>query len=207
MRLEADDRRHERFWRQLARWLVADAPDRANLALDQERYAPGDEVTATITTFDTDYQPLDAVQVAGMLSTPDGGRQEVAFQPDLTRPGTFTSTFVPQTQGLYNLVVDVDTESGERLGSPSQQILVRPAQREFYDATLKRPFLQRLATASGGFYYTPVEASTIPEQLRGRRTSTSVYRAEPLWDMPFLFGLLLVLLVGEWTYRRRRGLA
>lgn len=205
MHLDAEDRRHERFWRQLARWLVADAPDRVNLDLAQDRVAPEDEVAATVTIFDPDYAPLDAVELGGFVTDPLGTREEITFQPDLTRPGTFTTTFVPQAQGMYELAVDADGEAG-RIGSAAQRFLVRPARREFYDATLKRPFLERLAATSGGRYYPPTDAAAIPEELRGRRTSTSVYRAEPLWDMPFLFGLLLLLLLGEWTYRRRRGL-
>ncbi|ARA93630.1 hypothetical protein AWN76_010970 [Rhodothermaceae bacterium RA] len=215
MHLDAEDRRHERFWRQLARWLVADAPDRVNLDLAQDRVAPGEEITATVTLFDAAYAPLDTATPVGFVTDPQGRREEVAFQPDLTRPGTFTATFVPQAQGMYEMTVDadgvdadgvdVDGEVG-RMGRAAQRFLVRPSRREFYDATLRRVLLERLATTSGGRYYAPAEAVAIPEELRSRRTSTSVYRAEPLWDLPILFGLLVLMLLGEWAYRRRRGL-
>jgi hypothetical protein len=42
--------------------------------------------------------------------------------------------------------------------------------------------------------------------LRSRRTSTSIYTIDYLWDVPFLFGLVLVLLSAEWIWRRRKGL-
>ena len=91
------------------------------------------------------------------------------------------------------------------MGKP-ESFLVQPSGLEFRDATLKREFLQRLADASGGAYYSLDDAADIPMNLRGRRTSTSIYRAEYLWDMPFLWGLVLLLLSAEWVYRRRKGL-
>ena len=88
------------------------------------------------------------------------------------------------------------------IGQDQRSYLVRHQPMEYYDATLKRDFLEQLATV----YYTPDEASDVSMNLRSRRTSTSVYRAAYLWDMPLLFILSVLLLCGEWLYRRRQGL-
>ncbi len=205
MLLEADDARHERFWRQLARWLVAAAPDRVDLDLGQRRFAPGDEIPMTVNVYDARYLPLGGALVQGLLTDPFGSVREVAFQEELTRAGTFTAPFVPQDEGVYELTVTAQADAGT-VGSQTQTFLVRPSRKEFYDATLKRAFLEGLATANGGFYYAPTEAEAIPVNLRSRRTSTSIFRAEYLWDMPFLFGLVILLLSAEWIYRRRKGL-
>ncbi|HMB92608.1 MAG TPA: glutamine amidotransferase, partial [Rhodothermales bacterium] len=205
MLLDSEDARHERFWRQMARWLVASAPNRVDVDLGQARFAPDEDVPLTVSIYDDSYRPQSGAEVRGLLTDPFGTVSEVTFQEELANEGTYTWPFVPQDEGLYELSVVAETDAGVLTSQP-KSFLVRPSNKEFYDATLKRAFLQNLATTAGGSYYTPAEAGVIPDNLRSRRTSTSIFHAEYLWDMPFLFGLVLLLLSAEWMYRRRKGL-
>lgn len=205
MQLDAEDARHQRFWRQMARWLVTSAPDRVNVDMGERRFAPDDEIPIALHIYDENYKLLDGAEIQGLLTDPFGGIRPVTFQKELTQDGTYSATYVPQDEGLYALQVSAQSETGD-LGTFTQPFLVRPSQREFNDATLKRAFLQNLTAANNGFYYEPEEADNIPENLRGRRTSTSIYHAEYLWDMPLLWGLIILLLSAEWIYRRRKGL-
>lgn len=205
MLLDVEDVRHERFWRQLVRWLVASTPDPVNVDETRKQFAAREEMPLTVTVYDGRYTPLADARVTGTLTDPFGGTREIVFQPSLTEPGQYEASYVPQDEGLYTLAVTAERE-GAVVGEDAGRFLVRPAGREFYDATLKRTLLAELAEVSGGVYYEPDEADRIPENLRGRKTSTSVYRAEMLWDMPFFFFLALGLLSAEWVYRRRKGL-
>ena len=205
MLLDAEDQRHERFWRQLVRWLTASAPGRVRLDTGGDRFAPGDEVGLAVDVYDARYNPSSGADVRGTLTTPDGDVREVGFREELTEAGTYAAPFVPQAEGVYTVEVTADVE-GEAVGEHAQSFLVRPSKEEFYDATLKRPFLEDIAEASGGAYYAPDRAGEIPDRLRSRRTSTSVYHAAYLWDLPLLFGLVLLLLSAEWIWRRRKGL-
>lgn len=205
MQLDAEDTRHERFWRQLVRWMAASAPERVNLDLGQQRFVPGEAMPLSVNLFDKRYIPVERAEVRATVVDPFGSVREITFQPELTEAGTYTATFVPQEEGVYAIDVRAEVD-GQVLGTQTEGFLVRPSNKEFYDATLKRAFLEGLTTANNGFYYTPAAASAIPENLRSRRTSTSIYRAEYLWDMPLLFGLVLLLLSAEWFYRRRKGL-
>jgi uncharacterized membrane protein len=205
MHLEAEDRRHERFWRQLVRWLVASAPAPVDVAIAGRRFAPGDEVPVTVRLYDPDFNPVDDAQVTGFVRDPYGAEQPVVFQSDLAEAGAYMATYVPADIGVYEL--DVEAASGDStLRSRPQSFLVRSSQKEFFDATLKQDALQRLARASDGLYYEPADVAAIPANLRGRRTSASVYHAEYLWDMPALWGLILLLLCLEWVWRRRQGM-
>ena len=205
MLLDAEDQRHERFWRQLVRWLTASAPGRVHLDLDGSQFAPQREVPFRVSVYDEAYNPLGSADVRGVLTEPSGATREITFQEELTEIGVYTVPFVPQAEGVYELEVTAEAE-GEPVGRHARGFLVRPSQQEFYDATLKRAFLENLADASGGAYYAPAQATDIPGRLRSRRTSTSIYHAAYLWDAPFLFGLVLVLLSAEWIWRRRKGL-
>lgn len=205
MFLSSEDRRHERFWRQMIRWLVASAPDPVNIDIPDARIAPGDDVPFTVRVYDDGYNSVSDAVVRGFVSDPFGGIEEIVFQEDLTEGGAYITSFVPSELGVYSL--EVEAEVGDaRLEAKPKSFLVQPSGLEYRDATLKRPFLERLASASGGSYYSIAEASAIPDNLRSRRTSTSIYRAEYLWDMPVIWLLVFLLLSIEWVYRRRKGL-
>ena len=205
MLLDAEDARHERFWQQLARWLAASAPNRVNIDMGQARFTPDQEIPLTVNVYGVGYRPLAGAEVRGLLTDPFGGVRELIFEEELTTEGTFVAPFVPQDEGVYELEVIGETDDGH-VGKQTRSFLVRPSNKEFYDATLKRAFLEGLAAANDGFYYAPDEVEAIPVNLRSRRTSTSIYRVEYLWDMPLIFGLVILLPSIEWIYRRRKGL-
>ena len=205
MLLPAEDSRHERFWRQLIRWVVASAPDQVDVDLGASRIAPEEEIPITVRVYDELSTPVSGSVVRGFVTDPFGGIKEINFQEDLTEQGAYLATFVPQDLGVFSL--DVEARNGENVSSSkTTSFLSQATRQEFRDATLKKEFLRRLASASGGSYYSMDEASSISDQLRGRRTSTSVYRTEYLWDMPILWGVIFLLLSIEWIFRRRVGL-
>lgn len=202
-----EDERHARFWRQLIRWLAASAPGRVEAEVVRAEAAPGEAVRVTAQVYDSTYAPLSGATVRGRLVGPAGSeRATVAFEESLLESGSYEGTFTPQAEGTYRL--EVTARAGEQVvGRDVQHVLVRPSRAEFLSATLKRAALERLATASGGAYYTPDAAGALPERLRSQeRANTAVYRTADLWDMPLLFGLVILLLSVDWVYRRRQGL-
>ncbi len=204
MLLEATDYRHERFWQQLARWLAASAPEEVDVDVGQGHMDVGEETLLSVDVYNEAYGAMEGAKVEGVLTGPDGSVVPLRFDEELARSGTYTAMVAPSAQGLYELDVKA-TRDGQVLGQQQRSVLARPKQAEFYDATLKRATLERLAE-SAGYYYTPAEAGMVPVNLRERRTSTSVFHAEYLWDMPALFILAILLLCAEWLYRRRQGL-
>ncbi len=205
MQLPADDARHARFWRQLVRWLSASTPDRVNLDLDSRIYAPGEEVNLSVDLFSDTFKAIDGGDVSALLTKPDGSIERIDFQAELTEDGKYSKDILPQVNGLYKLSV-VASKDGQTLLSTDQHFQIRPSNREYFDATLKRDYLESLAQTAGGFYYSADQVSNIPTNLSQRKTSTSIFTWEYLWDMPFLFGIILLLLSIEWISRRRKGL-
>ncbi len=205
MHMPYEDRRHERFWRQMIRWLVASAPDPVAVDIGNVRIAPGDEVPISVDVYDSLYNPIGGATVRAYITDPFGGFQEVPLQEDLSEEGAYLAAFVPEELGVYRLDVEAETATGSLYSKPLS-FLTQPSGREYRDATLKSSFLGRLADASGGAYYASSDVAAIPANLRSRRTSTSIYRSEYLWDMPVLWLLVLALLSAEWVYRRRKGL-
>ena len=204
MNLPAEDARYERFWRQLVRWLAASAPQRVDLAASPP-IAPGERLSLRVAIYDPEYRPLGGATVRGQLTTPSGATRALDFKQELSEAGVYSAATAPQEEGVYALRVSAQAD-GTPVGTDTRHILVRPSGQEFQNATLKRDFLERLARISGGLYYAPDEVDALPANLENRQSSASVYRTELLWDMPMLFGLVVLLLSAEWIWRRRNGL-
>ncbi|MCY4158529.1 MAG: glutamine amidotransferase [Bacteroidetes bacterium] len=201
MLLEAEDERHERFWKQFARWLAASAPARVDLETSGTRLAPEESHQLGVRVYDETYLPLTGIELHAMIQAPDRTIQSLSTKESLSEDGRFKIHFTPEEQGVYELMVEA-VQDGELIGRNRGSYLVRHQPLEYYNATLKQEFLEQMATV----YYTPAEISDVRMNLQSRQTSTSVYRAAYLWDMPLLFILSILLLCGEWLYRRRQGL-
>ena len=204
MHLESGDYRHERFWQQLTRWLAASAPGAVDIDLGQGHLETGTETPLRVDVYGEDYAPMDGAEVTATVTGPDGTQVPLRYYEDLTRSGTYTVPFAPDSDGLYTLDVTAQRD-GRIIGEEQRSFLARPSQREAQDAVLNRPLLEQLASTAG-YYYAPEEVDQIAINLRERRTSTSVFDAEYLWDMPALFILAVLLLCAEWLFRRRQGL-
>ncbi len=205
MLLDPGDTRHERFWRQLIRWLGNDTPDPVNLNLTQNRYTTDEEIPLRVTVYDAHYDPFSNAEVTGIVTDPAGTTHDIEFLPELREDGVYSGTFTPGNTGLYTIDVEAQV-NGDVIGTESQHFLSRYSKKEYYDATLKRRFLTELAESTGGRYYSADQVSEIPSNLTNRKTARSILTIETAWDMPFLFLLILILLSAEWIYRRRRGL-
>jgi hypothetical protein len=78
---------------------------------------------------------------------------------------------------------------------------------EYVDAEMRPSLLERIADETGGKFYRPDRVSTLVEDLAMSKNGVTVVNQMDLWDMPFLFLLLVALVSAEWAYRRARGLA
>jgi hypothetical protein len=67
--------------------------------------------------------------------------------------------------------------------------------------------LKRLSAETGGRYYSPGDSRTLAEDISYVDTGSSRLEEKDLWDMPFLFLLLVGLIGSEWFFRKRKGLA
>ena len=212
MLLEAADFRHERFWRQLVRWQVASAPERVNIDLSADTPEQGQLIEVAVDVFDGAYRPVEGQTLNAVVEDPRGREQTLVLREELLDAGRYAGAFTPSQAGLHRITVVVDgqpidatTDDGS--STAREAFLVRPPRNEFYDATRNTTLLRAIADESGGAFYEPAAAAAIPEQLRSRRTASSVYHSEYIWDAPLWLILPMLLLCAEWFYRRRKGLA
>ena len=93
------------------------------------------------------------------------------------------------------------------LGEDTMHLQVAPSDSEFYDSTMGASLLERVAGETGGRFYTPDTVASLPDDIQYVGGGVTVVEERDLWDMPALLLLLVTLVLGEWGYRRYKGLA
>ncbi len=201
-----EDQSHETFWRRLLRWTVSETPDRVEAAPERESVEAGESVSVVATVLDAGFVEVNGAQVTARVTTPVGVVRELPMEWSVEEDGEYVATFSPEAEGIFEVSVAAGRDS-VALGSARTSVRVAPSTDEFQNPHQRRGLMERVAHETGGRYYTAQTAGRLAQDLRFSGGGVTVREDRDLWDMPFFFFLLMGLLAGEWTYRRRRGLA
>jgi uncharacterized membrane protein len=201
-----EDTTHEMLWRQLLRWLVAEVPDRVSLTTSADRVERGETVTLVASVSDPTFMQVNTAEVMATVTAPSGAAVEVPMQWTGERDGEYRATFVPDQEGTYEARVAANVH-GTALGADTTVFRAAPGDAEFFDAAMRAPLLRRVAEETGGRFYTESTMSRLPDDLKYSGRGVTVVEERELWDMPALLLLLVACVLGEWSYRRARGLA
>ena len=91
------------------------------------------------------------------------------------------------------------TEYGSKLAR------VGASNREFTNAGLNRPLLERVAEVSGGAYWQADALDRMTDAITFGGGGIRTEELLPLWNVPLVFVVLLALKCTEWLLRRRWG--
>jgi len=207
MGMPHEDRSHERFWRQMLRWLALSAPKPVECALDKETYAPYEPVTINVDVRDSTYNYIENATIKAIITTPSGETVEVPFNWSSNGKVEYTGTYHPDAEGLYRVAIQAHDKRGRLLGQTEAAFYVEKSRAEFTRAQLQSGLLKRIAELTGGYYYHEEEAADLPDQISVMKSSYSKLVEHDLWDMPLVFLLVVVLLTLEWSLRRGKGLS
>jgi hypothetical protein len=170
----------ERFWRQLLRTLT-NAP-MGNLRAERLRIPVGDEAVVWVQPDSSKNMPVEVMR-------PDGSVAEISLNDNTIRMR------LEQT-GLYRI-----SRAGESL-----TLVATLEAREQLEIARDDARLKRLATATGGEFYTTDTVDRLISRLRTARTlSGSIKKPEPLITNVVWFMVVILLLGLEWFLRRRAG--
>jgi hypothetical protein len=203
---------YSRFVTQLVHWLAPSRSDRSQGemlqvvtagsefelqerlrigALYSRRLPPGQVLTCTVTT-------PDDRRLAFPMRPAELG-QDVGLSP--VRDG-YDCEFVPQVPGRYEVTV-ADPEGAV---TATQQLLVKRADRELTGQPADRAFLRKIAGATGGELIPWEQRFSFQTSIQNEPVRMEILREYPVWNRAPLYFLLVVLLIGEWWYRRRLDL-
>jgi uncharacterized membrane protein len=204
MLMPATDGSYDRFWRQAARWLSAEAPDA--VAVDASRITPDDDdVTLAVDVRDAAFVPAADANVTVRVENPDGtSATQTATLVDPAR-GRFEARVSARAAGVYRAHIDA-VRKGTSLGAADVPWLVGGIDAELADPRLDAIGLRRLAEASGGAYLTPERAGEAGRFLLARHPGRGPTEWRDAWHRGWMFMLIVALVSVEWTLRRQWGL-
>lgn len=207
MHLDHRDMTHERFWRQLLRWLSLQSPEPVRITLERESFAPDEAMTMQVSVRDSSFAAPENANVELRVIAPNGEPTALAASPDLRQQGNYLASFEPSQEGLYTVEVLAHDQAGHFLGKAENAFFVEPSHAELMHADLQAPLLQRLAEISGGRYFHLSEAESLPEAITVSKSSYSKLTEQEIWDAPIFFLAIALLLAAEWFIRRSKGLS
>ena len=205
MQLPSEDQRHETFWRQILHALVSATPERVVLTAERPYYVDEDEVVLRARVRDGGFEPVGnasvELSVSGDAIAGDPAAAEpVLMQPVSGEPGAYEATVLADAAGLYRF--EASAEVGEEtLGRAGYSVRRATGVSEHFQIQQNRPLLERLATLTGGRYFTLGQLDELPETIQFSEAGIVERELLDLWNMPIVFLLLLLLKAGEWVLR------
>ena len=206
MHMPHEDDSHERFWRQTAKWLTTAQKDQLKLDIPKTAYALKEAVNINATAYNHQFELTNQAKVRVIITDENGRKRELALEQVLGQDGLYTARFIPPRRGEYRVTL-IGELGGKSLGEQNGLFEVAESYAEFTNTELNTELLQTLANTSGGRYYTLEDASQMVNHIPLVESATSRLVDEEIWDMPLIFGCVLLLFGLEWFLRKRRGLA
>lgn len=198
MGLPKEDQRHETFWRQLARGLVNDVPERFELStrLADER------VKVQARLYDENYEPARDLAVTAVVTPPAGDPVTLELRSVPGQPGLLEAEYLPDASGLYHLEA-IARRGEEPLESTTRALRFDQGDAEHFRLRQDRTMLESIAAATGGRYWQADDLDRLPDVIKHSGAGITERLLLPLWNAPAWFILLLLLKSAEWLLRRR----
>jgi hypothetical protein len=196
-----------KFWRQTARWLVADVPRPVELSVKlDDAYA---SCVLTVHVRDAQAHAVEDAEVEiKVRRVGESAAASVVLRAEATaEPGTFAVEY--PGGGRSGLVGEATARNsnGEFLGTSSFGWVQDSAEFEFRSVSCDRKAMELLAAKTGGEVLRIEQLNRLPQRLKKVPNLKDELRTKPLWHTGVVFGLALLCLCGEWLIRRNNGAA
>jgi uncharacterized membrane protein len=204
MSQDLKDRTHEMFWQQLLRWLVSESPGVVTASTPRQVLADETKVKLRVDARDKEYKPVADGVVEAHITGPGGVNETVQLNPEPNEEGIYSADWNAQAPGSYVAEVTVRRNEQE-LGRDVVMFRREDGVAENFQIGQNRELLEKLASETGGAYYSTSNVSQLPEKISYSEAGITTRETKDLWDMPAIFLLALLLRGGEWVLRRRWG--
>lgn len=204
----------EKAWRQLARWLVADVPNRVDCTVEPLAADANGAMRVQVRVRDEKFQAVDdaavSIEVQSVVFEGTAGAAPPSIrleaEPALSEPGLYQATYVPRQTGGYRVVATVKNPAGADLGRAEAGWSTDLAAEEFRSLTPNVALLEDLARKTGGEVIAAADLAAWAKRLPQLRAPVMETWSYPAWHTPLLFAFALACLLAEWGLRRWKGM-
>ncbi len=204
MQQPVGDTSQETFWRQLLRWVVSATPSRVVASAPNSQLEDDGRIQLRAEVRDKTYVPAGDAEVDANIIAPDGSAETVTLRPEPLTQGIYSAEWNAPKPGSY--IAEISAKKGtQQLGSDVLTFRRENGEAENFHREQNRELLEKLANETGGRYYTPRDASRIPQEISYSEAGITNREMKDLWDMPAIFLVILALRSAEWLLRRKWG--
>jgi uncharacterized membrane protein len=207
LKMSVDDPTHRTFWQRLVRWMVDGVPDRVMVSGTPGHVQKGEPVTLTAQVVNPEYKGINDGRVTAHVTSPAGKVEDVPMEWTVKKDGEYTAKFTPSEDGVFKVTVGGSDHEGKDVGRGTTNVRVAPSDAEYFDAAMRPSLLGRIAEETEGRFFRAGDTSKLVDAITFSGKGITVVEEKELWDMPIVLFCLLMLMGGEWAYRRARGLA
>jgi uncharacterized membrane protein len=194
-----------RFWRQAVRGLTRKLEGGSMLGIhwNQEQYRPGEQ--AVVEVHLRAANDAGTIRLVGSISGP-GGDHDVNLSPVMGQADLYTAKISLAQRGDYTFRLSAYT--GANLAESYERVLpVEPMLEEGASPELKEAYLREITARANGVYAYEKDLDPIKAFLRQQIVSQQSSVVVPLVNFWNVFPVLvLLILIGEWLWRRRLNL-
>ncbi|NUQ64884.1 MAG: VWA domain-containing protein [Pirellulales bacterium] len=209
-RYKAADTYHQRFWNQLAKWMMQRpfaVSDRfVSLDSGPPSYAAGETAEIRVRLQGVDGRPASDAMVDAILWRDGRIVATVSLTPEGNGNGIYRGRTAPLAEGEYEVSVRAAGFSSDALKARTRFVVLAPETGETDQIACNEDLLRQVALASGGRFLREDEIGELPELLRPLSTGEVIQSDTLLWQSPWWFAAIIGLLTVEWTLRKRAGL-
>jgi hypothetical protein len=171
--------------------------------MDKKEILSGENANIRIWVYDEYFKPVSDADIRLQLVSPDGKKQSVEAHEETS--GVYAVALTPDQLGTYEIAAWA-SRHGRSVGEEKMRFQVVEGFSEEEDLRPDFDLLRELATVSSGRFFRSDEFSAkllkeFSDELE-RKGGQKVL----LWNSPWLFSLIVLLLGVEWYMRKKRGL-
>ncbi|NBC18767.1 MAG: hypothetical protein GVY18_15800 [Bacteroidetes bacterium] len=197
-----------RLFSNLVQWLTTPDDDRrVRVEPVRDVFSGSEPVEMTGQVYDESLNPVDDASVAVEVTAPDSTTYPYTMEP--VGNGRYVLEAGTLPEGTYQYEAAAE-RNGVALGTDRGSFAVGALTLEFKETQANAALLRQIAQRSGGQFLPTSDLATLPDLLRSSERFQPTVREETrereLWRLPWLLGLIVLLLSTEWFLRKRSGM-
>jgi uncharacterized membrane protein len=196
-----------KFWRQIARWLVADVPDSLGVTIQPSKSVHSASIQVRVR--DKQARPVEEAEVEVWVRRAEDAEAsavQIRAEPG-DELGVYSAEYPMAVDGPFVVRAEAKDSSGLSLGRAEGGWVQDGREAEFRMTLPDRVGMAELAKVTGGEVLEPEDLEGLAGRLQRAPGVQTEVRVRPLWNTGWMMGLALGCLCGEWVLRRRNGLA
>ncbi|MEX2671719.1 MAG: PA14 domain-containing protein [Phycisphaeraceae bacterium] len=209
-RHEVADLYHQRFWHQLAGY-VMESPYQVSdqfVSIDTGAvvHQPGGSRAVRVRLRDDEGRPVLQATAELVLWRGDQQVATIDLQADENQGGVFRGSTPALEPGSYDASVRVTGVPDEQLRARAHFVVQGDEFGERATLTLHEELLRQMSDASAGRYLREEDAARLPELLEPLSAGRVIESDTALWQSYWWFSAMIGLLTVEWLLRKRTGM-